>query len=72
MPYQFAGHCYTHFLVDVIMNRFDLSNWNYNEESDFLLFIIPDDSIDLIKDEFDLMIDRLRRQILEASPHARI
>jgi hypothetical protein len=33
---------------------------------------MADDSIDLIKDEFDIMTDRLWRQILEASPHARI
>jgi hypothetical protein len=46
------------------MNEFDISNWNYNNK--------PDDSIDLIKDYYDLMTDRLRRQILEASPYAGI
>ncbi len=49
-----------------MMNRFDLSNWNDNDESDLY------ESIDLIKDNYDIMADRLRRQILEASPHARI
>jgi hypothetical protein len=72
MPYQSAGCCYTHFPVDVMMNGFDLSNSNYNDDSDLSLFIIPDDSIDLIKDYYDLMTDRLRRRILEASPNARI
>ncbi len=43
----------THFLVDVTMNEFDLSDWNYNDK--------PDDLIDLIKDYYDLMTDRLRR-----------
>jgi hypothetical protein len=72
MPYQSAGHCYTHFPVDVMMNGFNLSDWDYNNDSDLSLFIIADDSIDLIKDYYDIMTDRLRRQILEASPHARI
>jgi hypothetical protein len=60
MPCQSAGCCYTHFLVDGMINEFDLSNWNYNNDSDISSFIIPDDSIDLIKDEFDLITDRLR------------
>jgi hypothetical protein len=72
MPYQSAGCCYTHFQVDVMMNGLDLSNSNYNNNPDLSLFIIPDDSIDLIKDYYNLMTDRLRRQILEVSPHARI
>ncbi len=72
MPYQSAGCCYTHFPVDVMMNGFNLSNWNYNNNSDLSLFILPDNSIDTIKHEYDLMTDRLRRQILKASPHARI
>jgi hypothetical protein len=55
-----------------MMNGFNLSNWNYNDNSDLSLFIIPDDSIDLIKDYYDLITDRLRHQILEASPYARI
>ncbi len=61
MPYQSAGHCYTHFPVDVMIIVFDLLNWNYNDDSDISLFIIPDDSIDLNKDEFNIMTDRLRR-----------
>jgi hypothetical protein len=61
MPYQSAGHCYTHFLVDVMINGFDLLNWNYNDDSDLSLFIIPNDCIDRMKDEYDLMTDRLRR-----------
>jgi hypothetical protein len=44
MPYQSAGD----FLVDVMMNQFNLSDWNYNADSDLSLFIIPDESIDLI------------------------
>ncbi len=62
MPYQSVGD----FLVDVMMNQFDLSNWNDNDESDLY------QSIDPIKDYYDMMTDRLRRQILEASLHARI
>jgi hypothetical protein len=68
MPYQSAGD----FPVDVVMNQFDLSDWNYNNDSDLSLFIILDESIDLIKDYNNIMTDRLRRQILEASPHSRI
>jgi hypothetical protein len=60
MPCQPAGCCYTHFLVDVMIIGFDLSNWNYNNDSDLSSFIILDDSIDTIKDEYDLMTDRLR------------
>ncbi len=62
MPYQSVGD----FLVDVMMNQLDLSDWNDNDESDLY------ESIDLIKDYFDIMTDRVRCQILEASPHARI
>ena len=62
MQYQSVGD----FPVDVMMNQFDLPNWNDNDESDLYK------SIDLIKDYDDDMTDRLRRQILEASPHARI
>jgi hypothetical protein len=72
MPYQSANCCYTHFPVGVMMTGFDKSYWNYNNDSDLSSFIMADDSIDLIKDEFDIMTDRLWRQILEASPHARI
>ncbi len=68
MPYQSAGD----FPVDVLMNQFDLSYWNYKDDSDLSLFIIPDESIHLIKDYYNIMTDRLRCQILEASPHARI
>ncbi len=45
-------------------NQFNLSNWYDNDESDL------NESIDLIKDYDDDMTDRLRRQILEAPPHA--
>jgi hypothetical protein len=62
MPYQSVGD----FPVDVMMNQYDLSNWNDNDESDLY------ESIDLIKDYYDIMADRLRHRILEASPHARI
>jgi hypothetical protein len=48
MPYQSAGCYYAHFLVDVMMNGFDSSNWNYDNDSDLSMFIKPDDSIDLI------------------------
>jgi hypothetical protein len=62
MPYQSVGD----FLVDVMMNQFNLSNLNYNDDLDFY------ESIDLIKDYYNIMTDRLRCQILDASPHARI
>jgi hypothetical protein len=62
MPYQSVGD----FSVDVMMNQFNLSNWNYNDDLDLY------ESIDLIKDYYDIMTDRLKRRILDASPHARI
>jgi hypothetical protein len=62
MPYQSIGD----FPVDVMMIQFNSSNWNDNDESDLY------ESIDLIKDNYNIMTDRLRRRILEASPHARI
>ncbi len=62
MPYQSIGD----FPVNFMMNQFNLSDWYNNDESDL------HESIDLIKDYDDDMTDRLRRQILEASPHARI
>ena len=62
MPYQSIGD----FPVNFMMNQFDLSDWYDNDESDLY------ESIDLIKDYDDDMTDRLRRRILEASPHARI
>ncbi len=62
MPYQSIGD----FPVNFMMNQFNLSNWYDNDESGF------NESIDLIKDYDDDMTDRVRRQILEASPHARI
>ncbi len=43
------------FLVDVMMNQFNLFDWNYNDDSDVY------ESIDLIKDYFNIMTDRLRR-----------
>ncbi len=61
MPHQSAGRCYTHFPVNVMMNGFNKSDWNYNNDSDLSLFIIADDSIDLIKDYYDIVTDRLRR-----------
>ncbi len=60
MPYQSIGD----FPVNV--NQFDLSDWYDNDESDLY------ESIDLMKDYYDEMKDRLRHWILEASPHARI
>ncbi len=62
MPYQSIGD----FPVNFMMNQFNFSNWYDNDESDL------NESIDLIKDYDDDMTDRLRRRILEASPHARI
>ena len=62
MPYQSIGD----FPVNFMINQFNLSNWYDNDESDL------NESIDLIKEYDDDMIDRLRRRILEASPHARI
>jgi hypothetical protein len=62
MPYQSVGE----FPVDVIMNQFNLLDWNDDDDSDLYK------SIDLIKDYYDIMTDRLRRQILKPSPHARI
>ena len=40
MPYQSVGD----FLNDDMMNQFNLSNWNYNDDLDLY------ESIDLIKD----------------------
>ncbi len=62
MPYQSIGD----FQVNVMMNQFNLSDWYDNDESDLY------ESIDLIKDYYDEMTDRLRCWILEASSHARI
>ena len=62
MPYQSIGD----FLVNFMMNQFDLFDWYDNDESDLY------ESIDLIKDYNDDMTDRIRRQILEASPYAKI
>jgi hypothetical protein len=62
MPYQSVGD----FPVDVMMNQSNLSDWNYNDDSNLY------ESIDLIKDYYHIMTDRLRHQILDASPHARI
>ncbi len=62
MPYQSVGD----FPVDVMMNQFDLSCWNYNDDSDLY------ESIDLMKDYYNIMTDRLRHRILDASPHERI
>jgi hypothetical protein len=62
MPYQSAGD----FPIDFMMNQFDLSDWNYNDDLDLY------ESIDLIEDYYDIMTDRLKRQILDAPPQARI
>ncbi len=62
MLYQSMGD----FPVNFMMNQFNLSNWYDIDESDL------NESIDLIKDYDNDMTDRLRRQILEASSHARI
>ncbi len=51
MPYQSIGD----FPVNVMMNQFNLSDRYDNDESDLY------ESIDLIKDYFDEMTDRLRR-----------
>ncbi len=52
MPYQSIGD----FLVNFMMNQFDLSDWYDNDESDLY------ESIDLIKDYYDDMTDRLWRR----------
>jgi hypothetical protein len=62
MPYQSVSD----FPVDVMMNQFNLSNWNHNDNLDLY------ESIDLIKEYYNIMADRLRRQILDAIPLARI
>ncbi len=51
---------------DIFCPYCKLTDWYNNDESDLY------ESIDLIKDYDDDMTDRLRRRILEASPHARI
>jgi hypothetical protein len=51
MPYQSVGD----IPIDVMMNQFDVSNWNDNDESDLY------ESIDLIKEYYDIMTDRLWR-----------
>jgi hypothetical protein len=50
MPYQSV----VEFLVDVMINQFNLSDWNYNDGLDLY------ESIDLIKDYYNIMTDRLR------------
>jgi hypothetical protein len=45
MPYQSVGD----FPVDVMMNQFNLSDWNDNDELDLY------ESIDLIKYYYDIM-----------------
>ncbi len=47
MPYQSVGD----FLVDVMMNQFNLSDWYYIDNFDLY------ESIDLIKDYYDIMTD---------------
>ncbi len=72
MPYQTAGYSFTHFSIDLMINGFDLLNWNDNDESDLSPFNLPDDSTAMIEEEYNLMTDKLMHQILKASPHARI
>ncbi len=55
MPYQSVGD----FPVDVMMNQFNISDWNDNDVSDLY------ESIDLIKYYYNIMTDRLMRWILE-------
>ena len=62
MSYQSIGD----FRVNFMMNQFNLSDSYDNDKSDLY------ESIDLIKDYDDDMTDRIRRRMLEASPHARI
>jgi hypothetical protein len=45
IPYHSVGD----FPVDVMMNQFDLSNWNYNDDSDLY------ESIGLIKDHYNII-----------------
>jgi hypothetical protein len=54
------------FPVDVMMNHFNISNWNYINDLDLY------ESIDLIKYYYNIVTDRLRHPILDALPHARI
>ncbi len=54
MLYQSIGD----FPVNFMMNQFDLSDWYDNDES--YLY----ESIDLIKDYYDEMTDKLRRWII--------
>jgi hypothetical protein len=58
MPYQSVGD----FPVDILMNHFDVSDWNYNDDLDIYK------SIDLIKDYYYIMTYRLRCQILDDPP----
>jgi hypothetical protein len=44
MPYECVGD----FPVDVMMYQFDLSDWNYSDDSDLY------ESIDQIKDYYDI------------------
>ncbi len=53
MPYQSICD----FPVNFMMNQFDLSDWYDNDESDLY------ESIDLIKDYYDEMTDRIRHRI---------
>jgi hypothetical protein len=50
IPYKSIGD----FPVDVMMNQFNSSDWNYNDDSDLY------ESIDLIKDYYNIMTERLR------------
>jgi hypothetical protein len=60
MPFQFADSCFTHFPVDLMINGFDLSNWNSNDKSDLSPFILPDEFIAMIENKYNFMIERLR------------
>jgi hypothetical protein len=53
--------CFTHSLVDLMINGFDYLNWNNNGKSDPSPLILPNDFIAMNEDEYDLMTDKLMR-----------
>jgi len=86
MPYQ-SGNCVIHgykFTDDYYDDdAFDFSHWDkmIEDENELNIFFIAPYPPPLIKpydhcatpdEEYDLMIDKLRNQILKVSPHARI
>ncbi len=58
MPYQSIGDSPVNFM----MNQFNLSDWYDNNESDLY------EPIDLIKDYYDEMTDRLRLEYWKHPP----